>query len=92
MTKKDDTDFIEIFLQDSEKVQVKSVGFTGLIRNFPLVVIYPHLVDEQIEDIVLREGVQKGLQSPSYCVGRYAPTVEQAMHHFHCLLYENLAK
>ncbi|KAJ1433429.1 Rieske [Sesbania bispinosa] len=44
----------------------------------------------QIEDIVLCEGVQKGLQSPAYCVGRYAPTVEQAMHHFHCQLYENL--
>ncbi|KAG4932375.1 hypothetical protein AAZX31_17G056100 [Glycine max] len=63
---KDDKDFIEKSLQDSEKVQ--------------------------IEDIVLCEGVQKGLQSPAYRVGRYAPTVEQAMHHFHCLLYENLAK
>ncbi|KAL2338697.1 hypothetical protein Fmac_013143 [Flemingia macrophylla] len=46
----------------------------------------------QIEDIVLCEGVQKGLQSPAYSVGRYAPTVEQAMHHFHCLLYENLVQ
>ena len=46
----------------------------------------------QIEDVVLCEGVQKGLESPSYNVGRYAPTVEQAMHHFHCLLYENLRK
>lgn len=63
---KDDTDFIEKSLQDSEKVQ--------------------------IEDIVLCEGVQKGLQSPAYSVGRYAPTIEQAMHHFHCLLYENLTK
>ncbi|KAH1201215.1 Choline monooxygenase, chloroplastic [Glycine max] len=55
---------------------------------------YTHiwLLYEQIEDIVLCEGVQKGLQSPAYRVGRYAPTVEQAMHHFHCLLYENLAK
>ncbi|KAK2358713.1 choline monooxygenase, chloroplastic [Trifolium repens] len=44
----------------------------------------------QIEDIVLCEGVQKGLQSPAYSVGRYAPKVEQAMHHFHRLLYENL--
>ncbi|KAF7837973.1 choline monooxygenase, chloroplastic [Senna tora] len=61
---KDDTDFIEKSLQDSEKVQ--------------------------IEDIVLCEGVQRGLESPAYSVGRYAPTVEQAMHHFHCLLYENL--
>ncbi|XP_054806671.1 choline monooxygenase, chloroplastic isoform X2 [Prosopis cineraria] len=62
---KDDTDFIDRSLQDSEKVQ--------------------------IEDIVLCESVQKGLESPAYSVGRYAPTVEQAMHHFHCLLYENLA-
>ncbi|KAK4265565.1 hypothetical protein QN277_026599 [Acacia crassicarpa] len=62
---KDDTDFIDRSLQDSEKVQ--------------------------IEDIVLCESVQKGLESPAYSVGRYAPTVEQAMHHFHCLLHENLA-
>jgi choline monooxygenase len=48
------------------------------------------VVHEQIEDIVLCEGVQKGLQSPAYSVGRYAPKVEQAMHHFHRLLYENL--
>ncbi|KAK8471106.1 hypothetical protein PHAVU_003G140100 [Phaseolus vulgaris] len=63
---KNDRDFQEKSLRDSEKVQ--------------------------IEDIVLCEGVQKGLQSPAYSVGRYAPTVEQAMHHFHCLLYENLTK
>ncbi|KAK7291851.1 hypothetical protein RIF29_07334 [Crotalaria pallida] len=63
---KDESDFIEKSLHDSEKVQ--------------------------IEDIVLCEGVQKGLQSPAYSVGRYAPKVEQAMHHFHCLLYENLTK
>ncbi|XP_057422414.1 choline monooxygenase, chloroplastic isoform X3 [Lotus japonicus] len=44
----------------------------------------------QVEDIVLCEGVQKGLQSPAYFVGRYVPTVEQAMHHFHCLLYEDM--
>ncbi|KAF5206858.1 Choline monooxygenase protein [Thalictrum thalictroides] len=46
----------------------------------------------QIEDIALCEGVQKGLESPAYCTGRYAPTVEKAMHHFHCLLAENLVK
>ncbi|KAA8522737.1 hypothetical protein F0562_009102 [Nyssa sinensis] len=44
----------------------------------------------QMEDIILCEAVQRGLESPAYCSGRYAPTVEQAMHHFHCLLYENL--
>ncbi|KAK1275701.1 hypothetical protein QJS04_geneDACA004079 [Acorus gramineus] len=44
----------------------------------------------QVEDIALCEGVQKGLESPAYCSGRYAPTVEKAMHHFHCLLHEDL--
>ncbi|KQK17362.1 hypothetical protein BRADI_1g33960v3 [Brachypodium distachyon] len=44
----------------------------------------------QIEDIALCEGVQKGLESPAYGVGRYAPSVEMAMHHFHRLLHTNL--
>ncbi|XP_072978604.1 choline monooxygenase, chloroplastic isoform X2 [Typha angustifolia] len=44
----------------------------------------------QIEDIALCEGVQRGLESPAYCSGRYAPTVEKAMHHFHCLLHASL--
>ncbi|XP_007034364.2 PREDICTED: choline monooxygenase, chloroplastic isoform X1 [Theobroma cacao] len=44
----------------------------------------------QMEDITLCEGVQRGIESPAYCSGRYAPTVEKAMHHFHCLLYDNL--
>ncbi|XVF47582.1 hypothetical protein PTKIN_Ptkin03bG0121000 [Pterospermum kingtungense] len=44
----------------------------------------------QMEDIALCEGVQRGIESPAYCSGRYAPTVEKAMHHFHCLLYDNL--
>ncbi|CAA6670350.1 unnamed protein product [Spirodela intermedia] len=46
----------------------------------------------QMEDVDLCEGVQKGLESPAYCSGRYAPGVEQAMHHFHCLLHESLTK
>ncbi|XP_008801514.1 choline monooxygenase, chloroplastic [Phoenix dactylifera] len=41
----------------------------------------------QVEDIALCEGVQRGLESPAYCSGRYAPSVEMAMHHFHCLLH-----
>nr|XP_004242785.1 choline monooxygenase, chloroplastic-like [Solanum lycopersicum] len=45
----------------------------------------------QMEDIKLCEGVQRGLESPAYCSGRYAPQVEKAMHHFHSLLYENLS-
>ncbi|KAK9697204.1 hypothetical protein RND81_08G021100 [Saponaria officinalis] len=44
----------------------------------------------QMEDIILCEGVQRGLESPAFKYGRYAPTVEQAMHHFHCLLHTSL--
>ncbi|KAK9097453.1 hypothetical protein Sjap_022950 [Stephania japonica] len=44
-----------------------------------------------MEDIVLCEGVQKGLESAAYRSGRYAPTVEKAMHHFHSLLHESLS-
>ncbi|KAK8601977.1 hypothetical protein V6N13_058354 [Hibiscus sabdariffa] len=44
----------------------------------------------QMEDIALCEGVQRGIESPAYNSGRYAPNVEKAMHHFHCLLYDNL--
>ena len=46
----------------------------------------------QNEDIILCEGVQKGLESPAYKFGRYAPSVENAMHHFHRLLHCNLTK
>lgn len=45
----------------------------------------------QKEDITLCEDVQNGLLSPAYDVGRYAPRVEQAMHHFHCLLHDDLS-
>lgn len=63
---KDDKDFIEKSLEDSEKVQ--------------------------LEDITLSEAVQRGLESPAYNCGRYAPSVEKPMHHFHCLLYNNLTR
>lgn len=46
----------------------------------------------QVEDVMLCEGVQRGLESPAYDIGRYAPTVENAMHHFRFLLHESLSK
>ncbi len=44
----------------------------------------------QQEDVWLCEMVQKGLQSPGYDVGRYAPEVEAPMFHFHQLVYQAL--
>jgi len=40
----------------------------------------------QLEDIAICESVQRGLNSSAYNVGRYAPRVEGAEHHFHSLL------
>ncbi|CAL9227379.1 unnamed protein product [Arabidopsis halleri] len=43
----------------------------------------------QVEDVVLCESVQRGIESQAYDKGRYA-LVEKPMHHFHCLLHHNL--
>lgn len=40
----------------------------------------------QREDVEICESVQRGLGSPSYDRGRYAPRVEQGEYHFHQLL------
>lgn len=45
-----------------------------------------HEVEMQDEEIV--EAVQKGMQSRLYDRGRYSPTREQGVHHFHRLLAE----
>ncbi|KAL4423240.1 hypothetical protein ABPG77_000032 [Micractinium sp. CCAP 211/92] len=44
----------------------------------------------QQEDIGLCESVQRGLASPGFDVGRYAPGVEGPMFHFHRLLNDDL--
>ena len=44
----------------------------------------------QQEDTTLCHGVQQGLASPGYGEGRYAPSLEQAMFHFHCVLNGHL--
>jgi choline monooxygenase len=49
-----------------------------------------HLV--QMEDTALCEGVQRGLESPAYDVGRYAPRLEAGMFHFHRQLERELQR
>ena len=46
----------------------------------------------QAEDTALCEGVQCGLESPAYDVGRYAPSLEAPMLHFHKQLHRELLK
>ena len=40
----------------------------------------------EMEDEAVVEGVQKGIQSRFYTTGRFSPTREQGVHHFHKLL------
>ena len=42
------------------------------------------------EDEFIVESVNKGIQSSFYKSGRYSPTREQGVHHFHRLLSESL--
>jgi len=44
----------------------------------------------QLEDIEISESVQVGTESPAFDRGRYAPTFEIAIHHFHRLLAADL--
>ena len=41
----------------------------------------------QEEDIALCESVQRGMESPGFVTGRYAPQHEAPMFHFHQLLH-----
>jgi choline monooxygenase len=45
----------------------------------------------QREDTEICASVQEGLRSSGYDRGRYAPHLEHAMHHFHCLLARDLS-
>ena len=38
------------------------------------------------EDEFVVEGVHKGLNSRYYSTGRFSPTMEKGVHHFHLLL------
>ena len=46
----------------------------------------------QREDEWVVEGVQKGLRSTFYKTGRFSPTREQGVHHFHRLIAEFMSK
>jgi choline monooxygenase len=49
-----------------------------------------HRVQE--EDVTISESVQRGLTSPAYDRGIYAPSIEMAAYHFHRLLARDLRK
>ena len=44
------------------------------------------------EDEFVVEGVNKGLKSRYYSTGRFSPTMEKGVHHFHTLLSKAMNK
>ena len=46
----------------------------------------------ELEDEFVVEGVHKGLKSRYYKAGRFSPTREQGVHHFHLLLARYMNK
>lgn len=46
----------------------------------------------EMEDEWVVERVQKGIQSRLYKRGRFSPSMEKGVHHFHLLLQESFMK
>ena len=44
----------------------------------------------EMEDEDVVEAVHKGMMGNTYERGRYSPSMEQNLHHFHCLLFDQL--
>ncbi|KAL2939661.1 Choline monooxygenase chloroplastic [Bienertia sinuspersici] len=47
-------------------------------------------INDNKEDKVLCESVQRGLETPAYSSGRYVMPIEKGIHHFHCWLHQIL--
>jgi len=67
-----------------EKTKVSFRTYT--YANTPHVVNETRLDDTEMEDEAVVESVQKGIQSRFYKRGRFSPTMEQGVHHFHQLV------
>ena len=66
--------FIQFMLDESKY----DIGAGGLIDK----------VEREDEFVV--EGVNKGLKSRYYSTGRFSPTMEKGVHHFHSLLSKSI--
>ena len=55
--------------------------------------VYPNFMINRYGPVMdTNWAVQRGLRSSAFDRGPYAPRVEQAAHHFHCLLKEDLER
>ena len=67
------------------------VRYYGLVNNEELLGkgAGADLDKVELEDQFVVESCQKGMRSSSYTNGRYSPTMERGLHHFHMMLTEN---
>ena len=54
-------------------------------KFMPNIYVFPGGAVEKEDEFVV-EGVHKGLNSRYYSTGRFSPTMEKGVHHFHLLL------
>ncbi|MEZ4959968.1 MAG: aromatic ring-hydroxylating dioxygenase subunit alpha [Saprospiraceae bacterium] len=73
---------------DKTKVSFRSYRF----RDKPFDRTVNNLENTELEDEAVVESVQKGIQSRFYSRGRFSPTMEKGVHHFHRLVEEMLEK
>ncbi|MFQ5447214.1 MAG: aromatic ring-hydroxylating dioxygenase subunit alpha [Saprospiraceae bacterium] len=77
---------VEPLSHDRTKVSFRTYRF----KNRPFGRAANNLEQTEIEDEEVVERVQKGIQSRFYNSGRFSPTMEQGVHHFHRLISEFL--
>lgn len=73
---------------DRTRIRFRSYFYRDTQHNREL----NRLHQTEMEDEAVVESVQKGMKSRFYHHGRFSPTMEQGVHHFHSLLAEYLAR
>lgn len=73
---------VEPLAPDRTRVRFRSYFFKGTKHERAV----NNLHETELEDEAVVESVQKGMQSRFYRQGRFSPTMEQGVHHFHRLM------
>jgi choline monooxygenase len=79
---------VEPLSHERTRVRFRTYRF----KNVPFNRTVNNLEKTELEDEAVVESVQKGIQSRFYKQGRFSPTMEKGVHHFHRLASEFLQK
>lgn len=78
---------IQPLSHDETQVIFRSYEFEGTNFKFE----DNNIDDTEMEDEAVVQSVQKGIQSRLYTHGRYSPTMEKCVHHFHRMIARDLS-